>query len=65
MMTDCFSFIGANGMSWMMLGAGLFWLLVLTLLILTAVALVKYLRSDGSAGLQRGSEGIYEDRARS
>ena len=45
-MTDCFSFIGTNGMGWMMWGAGLFWLLVAVLLFLAVAALIKYLRSD-------------------
>jgi hypothetical protein len=46
MMTDCFSFMSTNGMGWMMWGAGLFWLLVLVLLILGAAALIKHLRAD-------------------
>lgn len=49
MMTDCFSFMGANGMGWMMWGMGLFWLLVLALLVLGAAALIKYLRADRNA----------------
>jgi tellurite resistance protein TehA-like permease len=43
MMTDYFSFMGANGMGWMMWGMGLFWLLVIVVLLLAAAALVKYL----------------------
>ena len=35
-----------DGMSGMMLGAGLLWLLVIVVLVLAAAALVKYLRSD-------------------
>jgi uncharacterized membrane protein len=49
MMTDCFSFMNANGMGWMMWGMGLFWLLVLALLVLGVMALIKYLRSDSRA----------------
>jgi tellurite resistance protein TehA-like permease len=50
MMNDCFSFMGANGMGWMMWGMGLFWLLVLALLVLGVVALIKYLRAEPPAG---------------
>ena len=46
MMTDYFSFMGANGMGWMMWGMGLLWLLVVVVLLLAAAALVKYLLSD-------------------
>ena len=46
MTATCLHFLGANGMGWMMLGAGAFWLLVLALLILAAAALIKYLRFD-------------------
>lgn len=35
-----------GGMGIMMFGAGLLWLLVVVVLVLTAAALVKYLRSD-------------------
>ncbi|HEY9567962.1 MAG TPA: hypothetical protein VIR38_07720 [Thalassobaculum sp.] len=49
MLNDCFSFMGANGMGWMMWGAGLFWLLVLALLVLTGAALIKHLRSERPA----------------
>lgn len=45
-MTDCFSFMSANGMGWMIWAGGAFWLLVLALLTLGAAALVKYLRRD-------------------
>lgn len=31
----------------MMIAAGLFWLLVFGVLVLTAIALIKYIRSDG------------------
>ena len=34
-----------DGMGWMMAGMGLFWLLILVVLVLAAAALVKYLRS--------------------
>jgi hypothetical protein len=51
-MLDCFSGMSMNGMSWMMWGAGLFWLLVLTLLILVIAALAKYLRSGRLASPQ-------------
>ena len=37
-----------DGMGGMMWGAGLFWLLLLVVLVLAAAALVKYLRSDRS-----------------
>lgn len=50
--TDCFSFMSANGMGWMMWGAGLFWLLVLALPILGAAALIKHLRADRRSILQ-------------
>jgi hypothetical protein len=53
MMTDCFSFMSTNGMSWMLWGAGFFWLLVLILLGFATAALIKYLRSDGNANTQR------------
>jgi tellurite resistance protein TehA-like permease len=46
MLTDCFSFMSADGMGWMMWGAGLFWLPVLVLLVLGAAALIKHLRSE-------------------
>lgn len=52
MLTDCFSFMSTNGMGWMMWGMGLFWLLVLALLILGAAALIKHLRSDRHASSQ-------------
>jgi tellurite resistance protein TehA-like permease len=45
MMTDYFSFMGANGMGWMMWGMGLLWLLVIIVLLLAAAALIKYLLS--------------------
>jgi tellurite resistance protein TehA-like permease len=35
-----------DGMGWMMWGAGLFWLLLVIVLVLAVAALVKYLRSD-------------------
>ena len=41
MMNDMMS----DGMSWMMTGMGLFWLLVIVVLVLAAAALVKYLLS--------------------
>lgn len=44
-MTDCFSFMDMNSMGWMMWAGGLFWLLVLAVLILTVAGLTKYLRS--------------------
>lgn len=47
-MTDCFSFMDMNGMGWMMWAGGLFWLLVLALLVLTVAALLKHLRSEQS-----------------
>jgi len=31
----------------MMIAAGLFWVLVLVVLVLAAIALIKYIRSDG------------------
>ena len=34
-----------SGMSWMMVGMGLLWLLVIVVLILAAAALIKYLRT--------------------
>jgi tellurite resistance protein TehA-like permease len=37
-----------DGMVGMMWGAGLLWLLVVIVLVLAAVALVKYIRSDRS-----------------
>lgn len=37
-----------DGMSGMMWGAGLVWLLIIIVLVLAAAALVKYLRSDRS-----------------
>jgi hypothetical protein len=37
-----------NGMGGMMWAAGLVWLLLVTILVLAAVALVKYIRSDRS-----------------
>ena len=37
-----------DGMSGMMWGAGLIWLLLIVVLVLAAAALVKYLRSDRS-----------------
>ena len=37
-----------DGMGGMMWGAGLLWLLLVIVLILAAVALVKYIQSDGS-----------------
>ena len=37
-----------DGMGGMMWGAGLLWLLVVIVLVLAAVALVKYIRSDRS-----------------
>lgn len=45
-MIDCWSFMSVDGMSWMMWAGGLFWLLVLALLVLAAAALGKYLFSD-------------------
>jgi hypothetical protein len=35
-----------DGMSGMMWGAGLLWLLLIVVLVLAAAALIKYLRSD-------------------
>lgn len=49
-MTDCFSFMSANGMGWMIWGAGASWLLTFGLLLLVIAALVKYLRSARSTG---------------
>jgi len=37
-----------DGMGWMMWGGALVWLLLVVVLILAAVALVKYIRSDRS-----------------
>ena len=45
-MTDCFSFMSANGMGWMIWAGGLFWLAVLILLAVGTAALVKHLRRD-------------------
>jgi hypothetical protein len=47
-MHNCFSFMSANGMGWMIWAHGLFWLLVLALLVLGAAALIKHLRTDVS-----------------
>lgn len=52
MLTNCWQFLSGNGMGWMMAGAGVFWLIVLTLLILATAALIKYLRSDERASRQ-------------
>ncbi|KUM25602.1 hypothetical protein AU467_25890 [Mesorhizobium loti] len=49
-MTSCLSFMSANGIGWMIWGAGLFWLLVLVLLGLAVAALIKFLRSDPNSG---------------
>jgi hypothetical protein len=43
--------MSANGMGWMMWAGGVFWFLVLALLILGSAALIKYLRSPRSADL--------------
>jgi hypothetical protein len=45
-MLECFSFMNANGMGWMIWAGGLFWLVVLTLFVFGVAALLKYLRSD-------------------
>lgn len=44
MMTDCFQFLHAQGMGWMIAGAGGFRLLELGVLGLAAAALINYLR---------------------
>lgn len=50
-MTNCFAFMDASGMGWMMWGAGLFWLLTLVLLILAVAGLIKYLRAGSDDGM--------------
>lgn len=45
-MMDCFSGMSMGGMWWMMAAGGVFWLFVLTLLVLALAALIKHLRSD-------------------
>jgi hypothetical protein len=47
-MMDCFSGMSMSGMWWMMAAGGVFWVLVLALLILAIAGLIKYLRSDRS-----------------
>ncbi|MEC9246134.1 hypothetical protein T8J41_19575 (plasmid) [Nitratireductor rhodophyticola] len=42
MMMEC---MGIEGAGWIMAGVGLFWILLLALIVLAMVALVKYVRS--------------------
>jgi hypothetical protein len=58
-MFDCFSFMSANGVGWMIWAGGLFWLLVLALLVLGAVALIKHLRSDASDGPEASNAAMH------
>lgn len=37
-----------NDMGWMMTGMGLVWILVIVVLVLSAIALIKYLRSGNA-----------------
>ena len=45
MQMDCANMMGGAGGTMMMVGLGLFWLLLIAALLLAVAALVKYLRS--------------------